>query len=114
MAGEVSGDALGGDFMQKMNALHPNIRWVGVGGRSMAAQGLSSVIDMGRLSVMGLAEVMMHLPDLLKAKKQIITAFKAPRWFLCPICQPLDLGMARRSHSSHQSSDRLGIVLVSV
>lgn len=76
VAGEVSGDALGGDFMQKMKALHPNIRWVGVGGRSMAAQGLSSVIDMGRLSVMGLAEVMMHLPDLLKAKKQIITAFK--------------------------------------
>nr|WP_279382855.1 hypothetical protein [Moraxella catarrhalis] len=69
VAGEVSGDALGGDFMQKMNALHPNIRWVGVGGRSMATQGLSSVIDMGRLSVMGLAEVMMHLPDLLKAKK---------------------------------------------
>lgn len=76
VAGEVSGDALGGDFMQQMNALHPNIRWVGVGGRSMAAQGLSSVIDMGRLSVMGLAEVMMHLPDLLKAKKQIIAAFK--------------------------------------
>ena len=70
VAGEVSGDALGGDFMQKMNALHPNIRWVGVGGRSMAAQGLSSVIDMGRLSVMGLAEVMMHLPDLLKAKSK--------------------------------------------
>ena len=76
VAGEVSGDALGGDFMQQMNALYPNIRWVGVGGRSMAAQGLSSVIDMGRLSVMGLAEVMMHLPDLLKAKKQIIAAFK--------------------------------------
>ena len=76
VAGEVSGDALGGDFMQQMNALHPNIRWVGVGGRSMAAQGLSSVIDMQRLSVMGLAEVMMHLPDLLKAKKQIISAFQ--------------------------------------
>ncbi|TWV84113.1 lipid-A-disaccharide synthase [Moraxella sp. VT-16-12] len=75
IAGEVSGDVLGGDFMQKMNALHPNIRWVGVGGVAMTAQGLSSVIDMGRLSVMGIGEVIKHLPDLLSAKKEILSVF---------------------------------------
>lgn len=75
VAGEVSGDVLGGDFMAKMNALHPNITWVGVGGTNMNRQGLSSVIDMTRLSVMGIGEVITHLPDLLSAKKQILSAF---------------------------------------
>lgn len=75
IAGEVSGDALGGDFMQKMNALHPHIHWVGVGGSAMTAQGLSSCIDMSRLSVMGIGEVVKHLPDLLSAKKQILSVF---------------------------------------
>ncbi|WP_294033475.1 lipid-A-disaccharide synthase [uncultured Moraxella sp.] len=75
VAGEVSGDALGADFMQKMNAIHPHIRWVGVGGAQMMAQGLDSVIQMSRLSVMGLVEVIKHLPDLLRAKKEILTAF---------------------------------------
>ncbi|MFC0819686.1 lipid-A-disaccharide synthase [Moraxella marmotae] len=73
VAGEISGDALGGDFMQKMNAVYPNIRWVGVGGQAMTKQGLTSLIDMSRLSVMGLLEVVKHLPDLLRAKKQILS-----------------------------------------
>ncbi len=76
IAGEISGDMLGGDFMQKMNAIHPNIRWVGVGGRQMAAQGLSSCIDMARLSVMGLTEVVKHLPDLFRAKAEILAVFE--------------------------------------
>lgn len=75
IAGEVSGDVLGGDFMAKMNRIHPNITWVGVGGVAMSKQGLSSVIDMSRLSVMGIGEVIKHLPDLLSAKKEILSAF---------------------------------------
>ena len=45
VAGEASGDALGGDFMAKMNALHPNVRWVGVGGDAMQKAGLTSLFD---------------------------------------------------------------------
>ena len=75
IAGEVSGDALGADFMAKINALCPDVRWVGVGGRLMSEQGLRSVIDMSRLSVMGLVEVVKHLPDLLSAKQEILSAF---------------------------------------
>lgn len=75
VAGEVSGDALGADFMHKMNALYPNIRWVGVGGTQMMQAGLHSIIDMNRLSVMGLVEVIKHLPDLFGAKKEILAQF---------------------------------------
>lgn len=75
VAGEISGDTLGADFMRQMNALHNDILWVGVGGSQMQAQGLMSVIDMARLSVMGLVEVLAHLPDLLKARDEILQAF---------------------------------------
>ncbi|MFA9486715.1 MULTISPECIES: lipid-A-disaccharide synthase [unclassified Moraxella] len=75
VAGEISGDALGADFMQQMNKLHPNICWVGVGGHGMIQMGLKPIIDMERLSVMGLAEVLKHLPDLFRAKKEILRAF---------------------------------------
>lgn len=75
VAGEVSGDMLGADFMQQMNALQSNIRWLGVGGSAMTAAGLDSLIDMGRLSVMGITEVLRHLPDLFAAKKSILSAF---------------------------------------
>lgn len=75
VAGEVSGDALGANFMSQMNALYPSVRWVGVGGEQMQKQGLTSIIKMERLSVMGLVEVVKHLPDLMRAKQEILTAF---------------------------------------
>ncbi|MFL1732495.1 lipid-A-disaccharide synthase [Moraxella oculi] len=76
VAGEVSGDALGADFMRQMNAIDPNIQWVGVGGEKMAQEGLTSLIDMSRLSVMGIMEVIKHLPDLLAAKRKILAEFE--------------------------------------
>lgn len=75
VAGEVSGDALGADFMRQMNNLRDDIVWVGVGGNQMQAEGLTSVIDMSRLAVMGLIEVIKHLPDLFKARDEILAAF---------------------------------------
>lgn len=75
VAGEVSGDALGADFMRQMNNLRDDIVWVGVGGNQMQAKGLTSVIDMSRLAVMGLIEVIKHLPDLFKARDEILAAF---------------------------------------
>ena len=84
VAGEVSGDSLGADFMQQMNNLRDDIVWVGVGGPKMQAQGLQSIFPLERLAVMGLVEVMSQLPDLLKARRELLTAFKAASidWFI--------------------------------
>lgn len=79
VAGEVSGDCLGADFMAKMNALHPHIRWVGVGGEQMAKQGLESMIAMQRLAVMGIFEVASHLPDLIAAKRTLLANLHAAK-----------------------------------
>ena len=84
VAGEVSGDSLGADFMQQMNNLRDDIIWVGVGGAKMQAQGLQSIFPLERLAVMGLVEVMAQLPDLLKARRELLSAFKAANidWFI--------------------------------
>ncbi len=84
VAGEVSGDSLGADFMRQMNNLRDDIVWVGVGGSNMQAQGLQSIFPLERLAVMGLVEVMAQLPDLLKARRELLTAFKAANidWFI--------------------------------
>lgn len=75
IAGEVSGDALGADFMRQMNDLRDDIVWVGVGGVQMQSLGLKSIIDMSKLSVMGVSEVVSHLPDLFKARDKILRTF---------------------------------------
>ena len=84
VAGEVSGDSLGADFMQQMNNLRDDIIWVGIGGAKMKAQGLQSIFPLSRLAVMGLVEVMAQLPDLLKARRELLAAFKAADidWFI--------------------------------
>nr|WP_201567786.1 lipid-A-disaccharide synthase [Psychrobacter sp. JCM 18900] len=84
VAGEVSGDSLGADFMRQMNNLRDDIVWVGVGGTKMQAQGLHSIFPLERLAVMGLVEVMSQLPDLLKARRELLSAFKAANidWFV--------------------------------
>ena len=84
VAGEVSGDSLGADLMQQMNNLRDDIVWVGVGGTKMQAQGLNSIFPLSRLAVMGLVEVMGQLPDLLKARRELLTAFKTADidWFI--------------------------------
>lgn len=58
LAGEPSGDRLGGALMAGLKALHPDIRFEGIGGPEMTVQGLESRFDMAELSVMGLAEIL--------------------------------------------------------
>ncbi len=69
IAGEPSGDALGGALMAGLSRLAPQPpAFAGVGGARMQAEGLSSLFDMSELSVMGLAEV---LPKYLHLKRRI-------------------------------------------
>ncbi|MFC6638017.1 lipid-A-disaccharide synthase [Sulfitobacter sp. JBTF-M27] len=58
LAGEPSGDRLGGALMAGLKELHPDVTFDGIGGPEMMAQGLESRFDMSELSVMGLAEIL--------------------------------------------------------
>ncbi|MDX8352025.1 lipid-A-disaccharide synthase [Cognatiyoonia sp. IB215182] len=58
IAGEPSGDKLGGALMAGLKELRPNVTFDGVGGSLMQAEGLVSRFPMDELSVMGLAEIL--------------------------------------------------------
>jgi len=58
IAGEPSGDRLGGALMSGLRDLAPGVRFDGIGGPQMEAQGLASRFPMAELSVMGLWEVL--------------------------------------------------------
>lgn len=58
IAGEASGDKLGGALMAGLKQLRPNVTFDGVGGPQMQAEGLVSRFAMDELSVMGLAEIL--------------------------------------------------------
>lgn len=68
IAGEPSGDKLGGALMAGLKALRSQVSFEGIGGPMMAAQGLDSRFDMTELSVMGIAEV---LPKYRHLKRRI-------------------------------------------
>ncbi len=68
VAGEPSGDRLGGALMEGLKALVPDVAFDGVGGPLMQAQGLNSLFPMSELSVMGLVEV---LPKFFHLKRRI-------------------------------------------
>ena len=64
IAGEQSGDALGARLMAALRARVPGIEFAGIGGGAMAAQGLTSLLPMRDLALMGLAEILPRLPML--------------------------------------------------
>jgi lipid-A-disaccharide synthase len=74
VAGEPSGDVLGGALMRGLRQLSPQVQFDGVGGPLMMAQGLDSRFDMSELSVMGIAEV---LPKYRHLKRRIAETAQA-------------------------------------
>lgn len=74
IAGELSGDRLGGALMEGLRQLCPGVVFDGVGGPLMQAQGLVSRFPMDELSVMGIAEV---LPKYFHLKRRIAETAQA-------------------------------------
>jgi lipid-A-disaccharide synthase len=68
VAGEPSGDRLGAALMEGLRTLEPGVRFSGVAGPLMQAQGMRSLFPMEELSVMGIAEV---LPRYFHLKRRI-------------------------------------------
>jgi lipid-A-disaccharide synthase len=64
VAGEASGDVLGARLMEALSRHLPGLRFAGVGGERMAAQGLRSLFPMRELALMGLLEVLPNLHRL--------------------------------------------------
>lgn len=73
IAGEPSGDLLGAYLMRALKRLRPSrVRFVGVGGPRMIAEGLELFFPQRELAHFGLAELLIHIPHLLKRIRQTI------------------------------------------
>ncbi len=75
VAGESSGDLLGAGLLKELKQSNKHLSAVGIGGPLMEAEGLLSWYPIEQLSVMGYAEVLVKLPQLLwlryRLRKQI-------------------------------------------
>lgn len=71
VAGEPSGDALGGQLIEGLKLLtQGRLRIIGVGGSEMRAAGLQSLFSLDDTSVMGLREVVPRVPRILARVRQ--------------------------------------------
>jgi lipid-A-disaccharide synthase len=75
IATEESGDRLGSSLMKVLRQrLGGAVRFEGVGGQSMAREGLASLFPIEELSIMGLAAVVKQLPKILRLIRETATA----------------------------------------
>ncbi len=100
IAGEPSGDLLGARLMAALlEACGGEVRFSGVGGSRMEEQGLASLFPMAELSIMGLVEVIPHIPHLyrrlgetteaiLSARPDVLVTIDAPN-FTLPVAKRL-------------------------
>jgi lipid-A-disaccharide synthase len=72
VAGEASGDLLGGHLMRALKAQRSDLTFIGIAGPKMQAEGAKSLFPIEKLSVRGYVEVLTHLYSLLKLRKSLL------------------------------------------
>ncbi len=72
VAGEASGDQLGAGLIEAARRLHPGLECFGIAGPAMKAAGCRAWHDTEELSVMGLTEVLRHLPRLVRLRRALV------------------------------------------
>ena len=74
IAGETSGDQLGGWLMEAIKKQQSYVQFIGVGGERMQAQGLRSIFPMQEISLMGVFEILPHIFTIKRRLKETIRA----------------------------------------
>jgi lipid-A-disaccharide synthase len=71
VAGEASGDTLGATLIRAVRERHPQVRFAGIAGPKMQAEGCEAWFPLERLAVRGLVEVLAHLPELVRIRREL-------------------------------------------
>lgn len=73
IAGEPSGDALGARLMAALKRLTGGaVRFAGIGGERMAAEGLETMVPQAELALFGVFELLPQIPNLLRRMDQTV------------------------------------------
>ena len=71
VAGETSGDALAATLSHAVRARCRDVRFVGIAGPRMEAAGCEAWYPLEKLAVRGFAEVVAHLPELMRIRREL-------------------------------------------
>lgn len=98
VAGEASGDILAAGLLQELRRRQPGLQAEGIAGPEMEAAGCRALWPLEKLSVMGLAEVLAHLPELLRIRREVTQHFRSspPTVFVGVDSPDFNLGLERR------------------
>ena len=78
VAAEASADGLGARLMRSLKEeTGGQVRFAGIGGPAMAAEGLESIVPFGELNIMGIVEIVPHIARVLRRVRETIAAAKA-------------------------------------
>jgi lipid-A-disaccharide synthase len=79
VAAEPSGDALGGALIAGLQRRSSALRVAGIGGERMQEAGLTSLVPLEDLAVIGIAEVLPRAPLILRRVRETVAAIRALR-----------------------------------
>ncbi|MEL7447676.1 MAG: lipid-A-disaccharide synthase [Pseudomonadota bacterium] len=98
VAGEASGDLLGANLIRALRATGAEVEFAGVAGSAMQEEGCEAWWNASELSVMGLGEVLVHLPRLLTLRRRLARRIVdwEPHVFVGIDAPDFNLGLERR------------------
>ena len=73
-AGEDSGDLYAASVVEALRARHPDAEFFGCAGPRMQAAGVRPIVDMRSIAVVGLVEVLHHIPRILGQFRKLVRA----------------------------------------
>jgi lipid-A-disaccharide synthase len=78
-AGESSGDLYAARLVEILKSRHPGSDFFGCAGTRMQAAGVHAVVDQKSLAVVGIVEVVAHIPRIWREFRKLVTAARSQR-----------------------------------
>ena len=76
-AGEASGERYGAMLIEAVRALRPDTEFFGLGGTAMEAAGCERIVRAEDIAVMGITEVLRHMPRIYKEYRRLVHSIRA-------------------------------------